>query len=433
MKSSTIKDIKARYILDSRGNPTVEADIILNNGILGRAAVPSGASTGDKEAMELRDGRDEWQGKSVNKAINNIHNIISPKLIGMPVQDIVAIDQLMINLDGTNNKSHLGANAILAVSLAAVHAGAASNKQSLVDYIALCYKKIKHSMPIPMMNILNGGSHADNTVDFQEFMIMPIGFTQYNKALMAGTEIFHCLKEILKKYNYSTSIGDEGGFAPNLKNNEEAIELILEAILKANYKPGEEIYLALDVAASEFYIEEKKVYFLASENKHITAEELIVYYKELCAKYPIISIEDGLDQNDWKSWKVLNKSLGNAVQIVGDDLTVTNKKLLNKAIHHNAMNAILIKLNQIGTFTETLETIKEAQKNNMGVIISHRSGETENTFIADLAVATNAGQIKTGSLCRTDRTAKYNQLLRINEIMLGCPYANKNYLGCEKK
>jgi len=433
MQSSTIKDIKARYILDSRGNPTVEADVILNNDIIGRASVPSGASTGDKEAIELRDGTKEWQGKSVNQAIDNIHNIIMPRLQGMPVEDILAIDELMLRLDGTHNKARLGANTILAVSLAAVYAGAAFNKQSLVDYISLYYNNTTRSMPIPMMNILNGGTHADNTVDFQEFMIMPIGFNHYNQALRAGTEIFHCLKAILKKYKYNTSIGDEGGFAPNLKNNEEAIELILEAIIKANYKPGEEIYLALDVAASEFYIDTQNSYFLESENKNITTDELINYYKNLCSKYPIISIEDGLEQNDWESWKKLNQCLGKTVQIVGDDLTVTNKKLLERAIHDNAMNSILIKLNQIGSFTETIETIKEAQNNNMGVIISHRSGETENTFIADLAVATNAGQIKTGSLCRTDRTAKYNQLLRINETITGCPYANKNYLGCEIK
>jgi len=419
-KHDTIERIKARYVLDSRGNPTVEADVILTNGVVGRASVPSGASTGDKEALELRDNNTEWCGKGVNQAIHNIHKKISPTLQGKPSHDIKLIDDLMIKLDGTDNKSHLGANAMLAVSLANVQAGANNEKLQLFEYI---YQYLhpqealsnQYSMPVPMMNILNGGSHADNTVDIQEFMIIPVNFSNYADALKAGTEIFHSLKAILKKKGLSTSIGDEGGFAPLLNNNEEALELIIEAIIKSHYKPEDDILLALDVAASEFYNKQTNTYYLESENKTLTPLELIDYYEKLCANYPIASIEDGLDQNDWESWQVLTESLGQRVQIVGDDLTVTNPRLLQKAIDKKAMNAILIKLNQIGTFTETLNAIHLAQENNFGTIISHRSGETENTFIADLAVATQAGQIKTGSLCRTDRTAKYNQLLRISE------------------
>ena len=421
MPQNNIKTITARYILDSRGNPTVEADVYLNNGVMGRASVPSGASTGEKEALELRDQKLAWCGKGVNRAIANIKNHISPALEGKRSEDIKLIDNIMIELDGTENKSKLGANAMLAVSLANVQAGANTNNLPLFEYI---YRYINpnniiapaYYMPIPMMNIVNGGSHADNTVDIQEFMIMPINFSSYTESLQAGTEIFHALKTILKKHGLNTAIGDEGGFAPMLNNNEEAIEFILEAIIKANYKPGKDIFLALDVAASEFYNSENNTYFLESENKTLTASQLIFYYQTLCTKYPIISIEDGLDQNDWDSWKTLTARLGEKIQIVGDDLTVTHPKLLQKAIDEKAMNSILIKLNQIGTFTETLCTIELAKKNNFNVIISHRSGETENTFIADLAVATQAGQIKTGSLCRTDRTAKYNQLLRIAEV-----------------
>ena len=416
-----IKDIKARLILDSRGNPTVEADIILENDIIGRASTPSGASTGDKEAIELRDNDVNWGGKGVDTAINNIHRYIKPKLIGKSTFDIQKIDNILLKLDNTQNKSKLGANAILAVSLANVQAGANSQRKYLYQYIYEYINKRKKpnyiNMPIPMMNILNGGSHADNTVDFQEFMIMPTNFSNYKDILQCGTEIFHSLKKILKKNNHNTNIGDEGGFAPNLNSNEEAIELILFAISKANYKPGKDVFLALDVAASEFFLESENKYFLESENKKISSLQLIEYYKKLCTKYPIVSIEDGLDQNDWKSWNKLNQELGQKIQIVGDDLTVTNSQLLQKSINLKSMNAILIKLNQIGTFTETLETIKLAQKNQFNTIISHRSGETENTFIADLAVATAAGQIKTGSLCRTDRTAKYNQLIRIEESM----------------
>tara|TARA_Y100000748_G_C15499034_1_gene489290 strand:+ start:2035 stop:3333 length:1299 start_codon:yes stop_codon:yes gene_type:complete len=419
MKNCTIKDIKSRYIIDSRGNPTVEADVYLSNGIFGRAAVPSGASTGDKEALELRDKDVIWCGKGVNQAINNINDYIKPNLIGMDFSDIQLIDNKMIEIDGTDNKSKLGANAILAVSLANIQAGANYYNRSLFQYIReyLLNKNItnyqNYTLPIPMMNILNGGSHADNNVDIQEFMIMPVKFTKYSDALRAGTEIFHSLKVLLKKRGYNTAIGDEGGFAPNLKSNEEALEIILESIAHSGYVPGKNIYLALDVAASEFYNPKLKKYTI--DSREINALQLIEYYNMLCDKYPIISIEDGLDQNDWNSWKILNESLGNNIQIVGDDLTVTNPALLQKSIDEKAMNAILIKLNQIGTFSETITAIFKAKANNFNNIISHRSGETENTFIADLAVACNAGQIKTGSLCRTDRTAKYNQLLRIQE------------------
>ena len=419
MKNCTIKDIKSRYIIDSRGNPTVEADVYLSNGIFGRAAVPSGASTGDKEALELRDKDVIWCGKGVNQAINNINDYIKPNLIGMDFSDIQLIDNKMIEIDGTDNKSKLGANAILAVSLANIQAGANYYNRSLFQYIReyLLNKNItnyqNYTLPIPMMNILNGGSHADNNVDIQEFMIMPVKFTKYSDALRAGTEIFHSLKVLLKERGYNTAIGDEGGFAPNLKSNEEALEIILESIAHSGYVPGKNIYLALDVAASEFYNPKLKKYTI--DSREINALQLIEYYNMLCDKYPIISIEDGLDQNDWNSWKILNESLGNNIQIVGDDLTVTNPALLQKSIDEKAMNAILIKLNQIGTFSETITAIFKAKANNFNNIISHRSGETENTFIADLAVACNAGQIKTGSLCRTDRTAKYNQLLRIQE------------------
>ena len=433
MNNSNIKDIKSRYILDSRGNPTIEAEVYLENGIFGRAAVPSGASTGDKEALELRDNQTAWCGKGVTQAIENINKYITPNLIKMDCLDIATIDNHMLQLDGTDNKSKLGANAILAVSLANVQAGANYNQISLFNYIRKHLhesKTIKYNnyvLPIPMMNILNGGSHADNNVDIQEFMIMPVGFTTYSESLRAGVEIFHKLKKLLKQRGYNTGIGDEGGFAPNLTNNAYALDCILDAIKTAGYSPGKNIFLALDVAASEFYNRKTQTYNL--DSREMKAIELIEYYKILCDKYPIISIEDGLDQNDWEAWKLLNTSLGNKIQIVGDDLTVTNPKLLQKAIDEKAMNAILIKLNQIGTFTETIQTINKAKNNNFNNIISHRSGETENTFIADLAVACNAGQIKTGSLCRTDRTAKYNQLLRIEEELgTKAKYANKRYI-----
>ena len=379
MNSNKIKDIKARLIIDSRGNPTIEADVVLENNIVGRASVPSGASTGDKEALELRDKETKWCGKGVNKAISNIKNKIRPQLIGMDCTDIRSIDNRMIKIDGTPNKSELGANAILAVSLANVQAGANYKNMNLFQYIYnyISYPKPQVSsnwtMPIPMMNILNGGSHADNNVDIQEFMIMPIGFKSYSDSLRSGVEIFHSLKKLLKSQGYNTSIGDEGGFAPNLNSNEEALELILQAISSAGYNPGKNIFLALDVAASEFYNSKTKKYTI--DSKEVNALELIDYYKMLCKKYPIVSIEDGLDQNDWGSWKLLTSLLGKKVQIVGDDLTVTNPQLLQKAIDENSMNAILIKLNQIGTFTETLKAIQMAQINNFNTIISHRSAK----------------------------------------------------------
>ena len=437
--STKIQNILSRMILDSRGFPTIEVEVILSDGISASACVPSGASTGDKEALELRDKqKSHWHGKGVNNAINNINNNLKPHLLGQSPFATKQIDDLMISLDGTDNKSKIGANAILAVSLACVRAAALSKKQSLFHYIYnyINKKKLIHPpkliLPAPMMNILNGGSHADNNVDIQEFMIIPIGFKSYSEALKAGMEIFHTLKELLKKINYSTSIGDEGGFAPMLESNEEALQLIVKSINKAGYKLGNEIVLALDVAASELYNQKKESYYLNS--RYYSSLELIDYYKELCEKYPIVSIEDGLDQNDWKHWNVLTMVLGDKVQIVGDDLTVTNTKLLQKAINQKSMNAILIKLNQIGTISETIDAIKLAQSNDLGVIISHRSGETEDTFISDLAVATNAGQIKTGSLCRTDRTAKYNQLLRIEEILKNnVVYAQDKFIKYEKK
>ena len=440
MYNHKITDIKPRMIIDSRGNPTVEVDVHLENGAIGRGIAPSGASTGDKEALELRDKGSKWCGKGVETAIGNVNQYIKPALLGMRSLEIEAIDLKMINLDGTDNKAHLGANATLAVSLAVVQAGAHANGLHLFQYLEKIVKGKTDGdcqigdiiLPMPMMNILNGGSHADNNVDIQEFMIMPTGFNSYSRALQSGVEIFHALKGLLKKKNYSTAIGDEGGFAPNLKSNSEALELILESISLAGYKPGQNIFLALDVAASEFYNSTEKVYHLESTKK-MTSIDLIDYYKMLCDKYPIVSIEDGLDQNDWNAWQLFNTSLGNKIQIVGDDLTVTNPRLLQQAIDTEAMNAILIKLNQIGTFTETIDAINLAKANKYGTIISHRSGETEDTFIADLSVATSAGQIKTGSLCRTDRTAKYNQLLRIEELLgVNAQYADISYLGCEK-
>ena len=435
MPKNTIIDIKSRMIIDSRGNPTVEADVCLKNGNIGRASVPSGASTGDKEALELRDKDKWWNGKGVNLAIQNIEKYIKPELIGLKSSNIEKIDNLILGVDGTDNKSKLGANATLAVSLAVVQAEANSQKEPLFQYIYNRMKKRENlsnntfTLPIPMMNILNGGSHADNNVDIQEFMIMPTGFSNYSTALRAGVEIFHSLKRLLKKGNFSTSIGDEGGFAPNLTSNEHAIEIILESIDCAGYEAGKNVFLALDVAASEFYDNKNKCYTL--DSKKVNTAQLIDYYKMLTQKYPIISIEDGLDQNDWDGWNILNNCLGNSVQIVGDDLTVTNPILLQKSIDLQSMNAILIKLNQIGTFTETVKAIKLAKNNNFGTIVSHRSGETENTFISDLSVALEAGQIKTGSLCRTDRTAKYNELLRIEEYLGdNAIYANLNYLGC---
>ena len=422
--SALIQKIEAQQILDSRGNPTVEAKVFLSDGSIGIASVPSGASTGDKEAIELRDTENpNWCNKGVSLAVKNIEEIIAPKLHNLSPFNIKKIDTTMNQLDGTKNKSKLGANAILAVSLATLKSGAMSKRISLFEYLSQIYLEEKtnytdsqdYLMPTPMMNILNGGSHADNNVDIQEFMIMPVNFSTYSDALRCGTEIFHQLKKTLKEKGYNTGIGDEGGFAPNLRSNKEALDLIMIAIKKAGYLPGKDVFLALDVAASEFYNKDSKEYFLESEQKKLSSKELINYYKSLCKDYPIISIEDGIDQNDWDGWQALNLTLGEKIQIVGDDLTVTNPDLLKKAIEKKAMNAILIKLNQIGTFTETLESILLAKKYNFKTIISHRSGETEDTVIADLAVGVNAGQIKTGSLCRTDRTAKYNQLLRIEK------------------
>ena len=414
---STIKEILAREILDSRGNPTVESEIKLTNGVVARACVPSGASTGEHEAIELRDNdKNRYLGKGVRGAVNNVNSIIAPLLRGQDIYNQKEIDMKMINKDGTPNKSVLGANAILSVSIAALRAAAKSKNIYVYKHLSEQIFPTKLSLPVPMMNILNGGSHADNNVDIQEFMIMPTGAKSFNHALQMGAEIFHTLKSILKKNNLATSIGDEGGFAPNLKSNEEALILLSEAVSSAGYNLGQDILFALDVAASELYDVENNQYILYSEKSTLSSFEIIDYYASLCEKYPIVSIEDGLDQNDWIGWTQMNKQLGNKVQLVGDDLTVTNPKKLAKAIECNAINAILIKLNQIGTVTETLETIALAQQNQLGVVVSHRSGETEDTIIADLAVGTNAGQIKTGSLARTDRVAKYNQLLRIEEI-----------------
>ena len=408
---TNIKNIKAREILDSRGNPTVEVDVFLENGVFGRASVPSGASTGEYEAAELRDNdKSRYSGKGVLNAVNNVNNEINKTLIGTDVNDQTKIDNTLINLDGTQNKSRLGANAILGVSLASARAASTVNDIPLYQQLGTTNEFI---MPVPMMNILNGGSHANNTVDIQEFMIFPFGASTFSEALRIGTEIFHKLKSELHKKGLNTAVGDEGGFAPNLRSNEEAIEIILKSIEKAGYKPGEEVFLALDVAASELY--ENGEYNLMSENKAFSSSEMTSYLKSLVEKYPVISIEDGLDENDWDGWKKLTKSLGQNVQIVGDDLTVTNITRLQKAIDNKAMNSILIKLNQIGTLSETIQAVELARKVNYGAVISHRSGETEDTFIADLSVAMGMGQIKTGSISRSDRVAKYNQLLRIEE------------------
>ena len=410
-----IKNIHARQIIDSRGTPTLEVDCLLDDGSFGRAAVPSGASTGQHEALELRDNFKDYFGKSVTMAIQNVNTIIRKKLLGNQSSDIYEIDKLMLELDNTENKSNLGANAMLGVSLCCMKAFAKSNKMEIYEYISQISGNSSYSMPVPMMNILNGGSHADNNVDIQEFMIYPSGLSSFSEALQSGCEIFNKLKTVLKKKNYNTAVGDEGGFAPNLRSNQEALDLISESVVQAGYKLGSEIFFTLDVAASELYNKKENVYNLASESKKIDNISLISYYQSLCEQYPIFSIEDGLDENDWSGWTKLNEVLGDKIQLVGDDLTVTNIKKLHKAIDVEAMNAILIKLNQIGTVSETLNTIELAKKSNFGVIISHRSGETEDTTIADLSVGTSSGQIKTGSLCRSERVAKYNQLLRIEE------------------
>ena len=411
---SYIVDVVAREILDSRGNPTIEVEVWTESGGFGRAAVPSGASTGEYEAVELRDGdKKRYLGKGVLNAVKNVNNIIGPAILDMDALDQVSIDKAMIELDGTENKAKLGANAILGVSLAVAKAAANLLAIPLYKYIGGVNAKV---LPVPMMNILNGGSHSDNNVDLQEFMIMPVGAKSFSEALRMGAEVFHNLKSVLKKKGYNTAVGDEGGFAPDLKSNEEAVEVILQAIESANYKAGKDIYLALDPAASAFYDANKKKYiFKWSDKSEKSSEDMIEFYEKWVKKYPIISIEDGLDENDWKGWKKLNDALGKKIQIVGDDLYVTNTKRLERGIKEGTSNSILIKLNQIGTLTETLDAIEMAKKAGFTAVVSHRSGETEDTTIADVVVATNAGQIKTGSASRTDRVAKYNQLLRIEE------------------
>lgn len=409
-----ISDIYAREVLDSRGNPTIEVEVYTESGAFGRAMVPSGASTGEHEAVELRDGdKKRFLGKGVIKAVYNVNEIIQPELVGSDVTDQVGIDKLMIELDGTKNKSKLGANAILGVSMAVARAAADLLGIELYQYLGGFNTK---QLPVPMMNIINGGSHADNNVDFQEFMVLPVGAKSFKEGLRMGTEIFHSLKSVLKGKGYNTSVGDEGGFAPNLGSNEEALQVIMEAINNAGYTPGKDVMLSMDVASSEFYDKEKNVYVLAGEGgKVLTSEQLSDFYAQLVEKYPIISIEDGLDENDWDGWVYLSEKLGSKIQLVGDDLFVTNTDKLAKGIEMGIANSILIKVNQIGTLTETFDAIEMAKRAGYTAVISHRSGETEDTIIADIAVATNSGQIKTGSASRTDRIAKYNQLLRIED------------------
>lgn len=411
---SIIINIKARQILDSRGNPTIEADVMTEDGYFGRAAVPSGASTGVHEAVELRDeNKSYYLGKSVQKAIENVNSTITEALLGVDVFEQNLIDNIMIDEDGTHNKSKLGANAILAVSLAAAKAAAMASNQSLFRYVGGVNA---NTLPVPMMNILNGGSHADNSIDFQEFMIMPFGADTFSESLHMGVSVFHHLKKVLQSKSYSTNVGDEGGFAPNIKSNEEAIETVLMAIEKAGYRPGEDIWIAMDAAASEFYNKKENVYhFHKSDNRKLASEEMADYWTNWCNKYPIISIEDGMDEDDWNGWKALSNKLNHKIQLVGDDLFVTNTKRLQKGIQENIANSILIKVNQIGSLTETINAVNLAHNNRYSSVMSHRSGETEDTSIADLAVALNTGQIKTGSASRTDRMAKYNQLLRIEE------------------
>jgi len=411
---SRIRNIHARQILDSRGNPTVEAEVFTENGLVGRAAVPSGASTGKHEAVELRDGdRGVYLGKGVLKAVRHIKTLINDELNGLNVDEQVLIDNRMIKLDGTSNKANLGANAMLAVSLACSKAAAQTVGKSLYDYIGGIHAT---ELPIPMMNILNGGSHADNNIDFQEFMVMPVGANSFSEALQMGTEVFHHLKAELQAQGYLTNVGDEGGFAPNLGSNEQAIEVVLKAIESAGYRPGEDIYISMDVAASEFYNADEDLYHLhQSTGDKLTSSEMVDYWSDWTNKYPILSIEDGLDEDDWNGWKELTTRIGDKVQLVGDDLFVTNVDRLSRGIKNKIANSILIKVNQIGTLTETINAVKMAQKNSYTSVMSHRSGETEDTTIADLAVALHCGQIKTGSASRSDRIAKYNQLLRIEE------------------
>jgi len=412
--NTTITDVWSREILDSRGNPTLEVEVTLEDGTIGRAAVPSGASTGENEAVELRDGdKARYGGKGVLKAVENVNDILAEEVVGFEATDQVGIDKMMIQLDGTPNKGKLGANAILGVSLATAKAAAQSLKMPLYRYIGGSNGKI---LPVPMMNILNGGSHADNNVDFQEFMIMPLDAPSFAEALRMGAEIFHSLKSVLKKKGYNTAVGDEGGFAPNLKSNEEAVEVILDAITKANYKPGEQVYVALDPAASEFYDKEKKKYVLSKSDKsEKSPEQMAKYWEGWTKQYPIASIEDGMAENDWEGWKMLTDAVGKRIQLVGDDIFVTNVDYLSKGIDAGVANSILVKVNQIGTLTETLDCMEMAKRAHYTTVLSHRSGETEDTTIADIVVATNAGMIKTGSASRTDRIAKYNQLLRIEQ------------------
>jgi len=414
MSDTVITSIRARQIIDSRGNPTVEADVELAGGAIGRAAVPSGASTGEHEAWELRDAvKGIYLGKGVTKAVGHVHKTLAPELVGLDALDQVAIDKTMIALDGTENKKKVGANAILAVSLATAKAAAEQLCVPLYKYLGGPNAKV---LPVPMMNIVNGGAHSDAPIDFQEFMIMPKDFPTFSEALRAGVEIFHALKDGLKKRGLSTAIGDEGGFAPKFTSAEDALDSIAAAVKAAGYKFGKQVFIALDCASSEFYDAVKKSYvFKKSDGSKRTAAELVDFYKNLCAKYPIISIEDGCAENDWAGWKLLTEALGDKVQLVGDDLFVTNVSFLRKGIEMGVANSILVKVNQIGSLTETLDSIELAKENKYTAVISHRSGETEDVTIADIAVATNAGQIKTGSLCRTDRVAKYNQLLRIEE------------------
>lgn len=423
---SFIADVYARQILDSRGNPTVEVDVITETGSMGRAAVPSGASTGVHEAVELRDGGSAYMGKGVLKAVDNVNEIICETLIGEDVFNQASIDKMMLELDGTENKSKLGANAILAVSMAVAKAAAEESGLSLYNYIGGVNAR---TLPIPLMNILNGGAHADNSIDFQEFMVMPVGADSFSDALRKGVEIFHNLKKVLSTKGYSTNVGDEGGFAPNIKSNEEAIEIVLQAIEKAGYKPGEDVYIAMDAATSEMYDKEKGLYvFKKSSGKTVSSEEMVDYWESWLNKYPILSIEDGLDEDDWSGWELLTKKLGKRCQLVGDDLFVTNVKRLSQGIKTNVANSILVKVNQIGSLTETIEAVSMATRNGYTSVMSHRSGETEDSTIADLAVALNTGQIKTGSASRSDRMAKYNQLLRIEEELGEVAYyPGKNY------
>ena len=411
-----ISGIHARQILDSRGNPTVEVDVYTDRGHMGRAAVPSGASTGIHEAVELRDGDEKtYLGKGVLQAVNNINEAIAEEIVGMYVHDQAGVDQAMIDLDGTPNKANLGANAILAVSLAVAKAAALSSGQTLYNSVGGVNAR---TLPVPMMNILNGGAHADNSIDFQEFMVMPFGASSFAEGLQMGTEIFHHLKAVLKEKGYSTNVGDEGGFAPNIKSNEEAIETVLTAIERAGYKPGDDVFITMDAAATEFYDEKTGMYhFHKSSGQKLTSDEMVAYWANWVEKYPIVSIEDGLAEDDWEGWKKLTDAIGDKVQLVGDDLFVTNEERLKKGIEQGVANSVLVKVNQIGTLTETINTVQRAQVNGYTCVMSHRSGETEDSTIADLAVALNCGQIKTGSASRSDRIAKYNQLLRIEEML----------------